>query len=164
MAYKRILIHLTHSGFYDAGFIKLADVKEMEDGDVKEVLLNIFKYSLAVTDERINDAYEIFCDEENEFDGVDKADYSTFNKFLKLLKEKREDVDFACELELQHIDDDDDNIMIDDMFEVTDIMKTLFPSKDDEEELDEAEKWEIFDEKEYSENTTLRVEARFSDL
>lgn len=160
MTYKRIFIHFIHSGFYDVGFIKFADVKEMEDGHIKEVLLNIFKYSLAETDERIKESYEVFCDM---FGASGKADSLTFNKFLKLLKEKRKDVDFAYILELQHIDGIDNNIMIKDMIELLDVTTTLFRPKNEQEELEDWEKWEVFNKKEYSENTTLKVESYFSN-
>lgn len=165
--YKRLLVNKTTAGFSDAGFICLADVSNMSESTIKEKLLNIFLYKNFNTNEELDEAFDLFNNEESQkenkkFSDVGFIDRETFDSIIE------RSIEISNMLGLTHVESDDsfiDNFLMDEseMSTFTSILKSLFTEEEQEEGLDEWEVWDKFDSQVYSEKTTLRIDIRFCD-
>lgn len=166
--YKKLLVNLYEGGFYNAGFISLTNVKKMEDSKDKEVLLNIFKYGIANDNEKIEDAFIYFkSDDFKPESDLVKSDYSTENKFHKLLSEKSQerDCDFFEELDLISVYSEDlDEIFVDYISSISEILKSILKKKEIEEGIDEYDFYLKFEECEYDEEKVLKIDAPFKEF
>lgn len=165
--YKRLLVNKTTAGFFDCGFICLADVSNMSESTIKEKLLNIFHCKNFNTNEELEKAFEFFNSDEaqkenEEFRNVGIIEREAFDSIIE------RSIEISNLLGLNHVESDDsfiDKFVISEseMSEFDNVLKSLFTEEEQEEGLDEWEVWDKFDNQIFSEKTTLRIDLRFSD-
>lgn len=157
--YKKILINLYHSGFYNAGYISHSKVKKMEDSGEKEILLNIFKYGIPYTNAEIEEAFSLNCEDgENEEKRCE---------LYKILKEQALNFDYSLaeELDLPSIFDENmEEIFVEDMFAIQNIIKSILSKKEINEGVDEFEFFSKFEEEDFDEDKVFKIEAPFKEF
>lgn len=139
--YEQLLVGFFSGGFFDAGFIDLSSVENMDDCEDKEILLNIFKYGLACTDEELLDEFE-------------DSEFTDFDSFLKFLadKFKRKDLKFFTNenFYLASVLDKDRDLYINNSESIIKIFKSIFKEShapNEDEDIIKFEKYKKYDKK-----------------
>lgn len=166
--YKKILINMCYSGFFNAGFVSLSRVKKMDDCEEKDLLLNIFKYNIINNNEELEDAYEQFHADDYEYEEViDKEKYIKKKDFYNLLSErsKNKDFDFLSSVCIESVFNKElEEVYISDMGEFEEVLRSIFSKKYLEDDFDEAEAYEKFENLEFDTENVLKIEAQFRDF
>lgn len=144
--YKKLLVCFYQAGFFDAGFIALSSVENMDNCEDKERLLNIFKYGLVCTDEELLDEFE-------------NSELEDLDSFLNLLVDKFEskDLEFFTDKNFYpaSVLDEDGDFYLDDTGTIREVFKSIFKESDGIDEYENTIKFDKY--KKYDKEKVLKI-------